>query len=226
MQANYTKQSLIVVAVVAGALAGVVGFGVGALLTQPEREKLHIIIADIRRQLDDSKAELRAQTAEVHQLIAANDELRTALTVRIAEIKELKFANDQIRAQLPAKIKAIKSDRITAEPGPSSDSPDVGEQGYLEGGHIFGPDNRKCVPVAMTKEILDRYVDALISNDVTAVANLYLTGEMFPVADKTKVLRLAPRGSMLSNLYKRKIRILNGEHSGKIAWVESGWVKK
>jgi len=229
MQANYTKQNLIVIAVVAGALAGVIGFGMGALLTRPERTKLHTRIADIKTQLDYSKAELSGKLVQVNQLITANDKLRIELRIKVAEINELKFANERIRAELAAEIsksKAVQPEKRIAKPKPSFSSPDVGEQGYLQGEYLFGPENPKHIPVAISKKILDSYVDAVISNDITGVSNLYLTGEIFPVADGTKILRLSPEGSMWSNLYKRKVRILTGEYAGKIAWVGSSLVTK
>lgn len=228
---NYTKQNLIVVAIVAGALAGVIGFVAGTLLTMPDRQKTQSLVNDVQ-------AELKAKIAELNRLKATNDQRRAQLRAKITELNQLGAANVQTITQLRAKIaelnelritkakKTIKINQITTSHKSSSDSPDVGEQGHLQGEHVFGPQNPKCVPVAMTREILDRYVDALISNDVTGVANLYLAGEMFPVADGTRILRLSPEGSIRSNLYKRKVRILNGEHTGKIAWVESGWVRK
>ena len=44
MRDNYSKQNLIVVTVVAGALALVIGFAAGALLTMPDRQKTQAAI--------------------------------------------------------------------------------------------------------------------------------------------------------------------------------------
>ena len=231
MRDSYTKQGIIVVAIVAGALALVIGFVAGALLTMPDRQKTQAVIKDVQAELkaktaelnrlkvtkDQTIVQLRAKSTELNQRRAANDKTITQLRAKITELKELR---------IPKATKAIKTDQITTSHKSSSDSPDVGEQGYLQGEYIFGPQNSKCVPMSTTREILDRYVDALISNDVTGVANLYLTGEIFPVSDGTRILRLSAEGSMWSNLYKRKVRILSGEHTGKIAWVGSDWVKK
>lgn len=231
MRDNYTKQNLIVVAMVAGALALVIGFAAGALLTMPERQKTQAVVKDVQ-------AELKAKTAMLNRLKATNDQTIAQLRAKITEFNQLRAANNETITHLRAKItelnerripkatKAIKTSQITISHKSISDSPDVGEQGYLQGEHVFGPENPKCVLVAISKKILNEWIDARISKDSLGGANLLLTGEVFPVADGTKVLRLSPSGSMWSNLYKRKVRILSGEHTGRIAWVGSDWVKK
>lgn len=220
MRDNYSKQNLIVVTIVAGALALVIGFAAGALLTMPDRQKTQTAVNDARTELKAKTtaiAQLRATITELNRLRAANDKTITRLQAKIAGLNEPKVVST---------TKSINPGKTKVNPKSSSDSPDVGEQGYLQGEHLFGPQNPKCVPMAMTREILDSYVDALISNDAAGAANLFSAGGMFPVADGTRILRLYPGGSTWSNLYKRKVRILNGEHAGKIAWVGSDWVKK
>lgn len=74
-------------------------------------------------------------------------------------------------------------------------------------------------PVAMTEEIMDTFLKSWRIGDSYGNTNLIMSGTVFLVDHGTKVLVID------SHSFTRKIRILEGEHTGKAGWVPYEWVK-
>ncbi len=91
-------------------------------------------------------------------------------------------------------------------------SPNSGDQGrlYMDGGTI---------PVAITKDALDKMTRSFNVKDEIGFDNLFLSGQAFWTESGTKVLVID------MSFATRKIRILEGSQYGRSGWVPYEWVK-
>jgi hypothetical protein len=99
------------------------------------------------------------------------------------------------------------STRATPESGPHTYHPGLGEDGFLRsrGG---GP-----LPVAVDEEAWQAMSDAVVAGDDYGMAELVATGRVLAVDSGTRV-RVIDRA-----LYRTKIRVLEGKHTGRGGWV-------
>ncbi len=95
----------------------------------------------------------------------------------------------------------------------SSESPPSSADSYLYAGEA------KYIPMARTKEALDKYVKFSIARDNFGMNFLISSGAVLNVPSKTKVLIL-DRGFV-----QTEVRILEGEYTGHSGWLPAEWVK-
>ena len=99
------------------------------------------------------------------------------------------------------------STRATPESGPHTYHPGLGEDGFLrstDGG---------ALPVALDEEAWQAMWDAVVAGDDYGMAELVATGRVLAVESGTRV-RVIDTG-----LFRNKIRVLEGEHTGRGGWV-------
>lgn len=89
----------------------------------------------------------------------------------------------------------------------------VGKEGILT------RDVGTASPVAVTEEAMDQFLKAWRANDKYGVGSMFVSGLVFSVDHGTKVLVID------SKTFKRKIRILEGEHKYRAGWVAYEWVR-
>ncbi|MCZ7571112.1 MAG: pentapeptide repeat-containing protein [Ardenticatenaceae bacterium] len=76
--------------------------------------------------------------------------------------------------------------------------------------------------VARDRQAYEEYGDAAVRDDTYGLRELIATGRIFPVPNGTRVLILDHGGFLYS---ATKVRILEGEHTGRSGWVPSEWVR-
>lgn len=97
-------------------------------------------------------------------------------------------------------------------PAPSSVS--VGEEGFLQ------TDGSDTTLVLRSKELLDAFINAAVSNDTYGMSEILLTDGGFLVPNGTKALVID------QELGTRKIRILEGVYLGESGWIPKEFIQK
>ena len=98
----------------------------------------------------------------------------------------------------------------------SDDKPKVpvGKEGIL-----FGSTG-KGSPVAVSDASMDEFLKANSANDRMGISQMLMNGSIFVVDNGTRVLVIDHGG-----MFKRKIRILEGEMQGRAGYVPYEWIK-
>lgn len=99
--------------------------------------------------------------------------------------------------------------------GGSAPSVSVGKEGILSG------TSGTLTPVAITEAALDQFLKSHSANDKDGMVQMIATGLVFSVDNGTKVLVIDHGEGM----FKRKIRILEGNMKGRAGYVPYEWVK-
>ena len=76
-------------------------------------------------------------------------------------------------------------------------------------------------PVAITEAALDQFLKSHSANDKHGMVQMIATGMVFSVDNGTKVLVI----DYGEGMFKRKIRILEGEMEGRAGYIPYEWVK-
>lgn len=102
----------------------------------------------------------------------------------------------------------------TRQTGPGhADPPSIGEPGVLENGE-------QITFVATSPEAYRAMVDAAIANDSRGVTDLVLGGRLMPVKSGTKALVLDVGDGLI------RVRMQDGEWSGRAGWIKRGHIRK
>jgi len=80
--------------------------------------------------------------------------------------------------------------------------------------------SKELCPVGTTGTGMEEFLKANRAGDADGVLQLLLLGKVFTVANGTRIAVLDYGG-----LFKRKIRILEGPHTGLVGYVPSEWIK-
>jgi hypothetical protein len=91
----------------------------------------------------------------------------------------------------------------------------IGKEGILSG------TSGTLTPVAITEAALDQFLKSHSANDKHGMVQMIATGLIFTVKNGTKVLVI----DYGEGMFKRKIRILQGEMEGRAGYVPYEWVK-
>jgi hypothetical protein len=95
---------------------------------------------------------------------------------------------------------------------PPTRSVHIGEEGILNSGG-------ELVPVAIDQAAFDEFTKARVANDQEGMVQMIAQGYIFSVDKNTKVRVID------SQMFIRKIRILEGNFQGKAGWVASEYIK-
>jgi len=117
------KQNALVVAMVSGAVCFTIGFGGGALLTRPNREKTKAVIAALEAQVEEirTKAQQEIQLAKVETTRLQNELKRVTTQLKrtkeklVAAEKEIGGAEVQEREE-NVENEAVDGNKITSKP--------------------------------------------------------------------------------------------------------------
>jgi len=208
--------AFVLVGIISAALAGIIGFTCGALLTRANREETEARILAIKTEANEVIKDIR-QKAE--GLEAQNAQLRNQLRENASEIDAL---SKSVREAWAEKQRSDQSDERPRSAGVRDDysdsvaegaRPSVGERGHLHSG-------TELVALAVEKKVLDEWNDALFANDTFGRTELLTSGRIFVVPDGTEVLMLDSGWS----IFVCKVRILEGEHLGQTGWIPVEWV--
>jgi len=94
----------------------------------------------------------------------------------------------------------------------SPETPKIGEETRLDAAKAAAGTSSEVL-LAVNQYTRDEMIDALEAKDNYGLANLLLSGRVFPVADRTKVLVLD------RDWYIVRVRVLEGPYAGKSGWV-------
>ena len=198
MRDNYSKQNLIVVTIVAGALALVIGFAAGALLTMPDRQKMQAVVGDVQAELKDS---ITAGNKQIAVSKTEVEPLKSRLRGLTRELEQSK--NEKII--LLSRIEKLQKQKINPafESITAVQPLEVGETGVID----------QWTVVAVDRESHNQQLKARLADDKKGYVELFVADKIFIVNQHVKAL-VIDKGSIL-----RKIRILEGEQQGQIGWI-------
>jgi len=176
----------ILVGFISAALAGIIGFSCGALLTRANREETDAKILAIKSEADRSVKAAQQKSEEFKKQIS---QLRSQLRESNSEIDAL---SRSVREAWEEKQRSDQSDERPRSAGVRDDysdsiaegaMPSVGERGHLHSG-------TELVALAVEKKALDEWNDALLANDTFGRTELLTSGRVFVVPDGTEILML------------------------------------
>lgn len=197
------KQDVFLAVLISGALAFVIGFAGGAILTRPNR-----IIVDQQKYEYEKKVEQannliklnRKLTVKNQELTAENNRLKSQFSA--LKDKRLQLAKQSERNHSNQKNKEV----VITKKNPKTkiiDCPAIGERGYISAFHTLG----------ISKQAQDELIQSGIAGDKIGYQNLLLSGRAFILPEKTHVL-VIDRGWFI-----RKIRILEGPYKNQTGWI-------
>lgn len=181
--------------------AGFLTMAPGTKVSQPKKENKPRKFVQSKIKTLNTKIEILELQVKGFQILSEKkeaeiDTLKSAIKEQKAEITRLK--------KLCRKAGILKEGTAESSTTKILNPPGIGKIGYLR---------TASMTLAIDKKTHDELLSAVLAQDKIGYDNLVTSGRAFIVPNKAKVL-VIDRG-----LFIRKVRILEGEYTGRAGWI-------